>query len=134
MPNAARLTVPRRLPLALLVLLGAALGLSFARAADGPSFAGPVGPLRLLRWRSVGPSLGGRVIAVAGVAQDPDLLVREGDCLHEPLLHSRLASEVGLPCRAPTRAEYTVSASLEGKAAASDRRLHATLAKGLRIL
>ena len=35
--------------------------------------AGPAGPFHALKWRSIGPYIGGRVVAVAGVPQNPDL-------------------------------------------------------------
>ena len=43
-------------------------------ALTGAAAAQPQGPDAKLRWRSVGPSIGGRVIAVAGVPAKPDLL------------------------------------------------------------
>ena len=70
MPNAARSTLPRRLSLALLT---AALGVSLAWAAGPTPAAGPAGALKLLEWRSVGPYIGGRVVAVAGVPRNRDL-------------------------------------------------------------
>ena len=49
---------------------------AFALASSGMVHAGPAPPrtaMAKLRWRSVGPYFGGRVVAVAGVPQNPDL-------------------------------------------------------------
>jgi hypothetical protein len=42
-------------------------GIAYGRPPDAP------GVLAQLRWRSVGPYFGGRVVAVAGVPKNPDL-------------------------------------------------------------
>ncbi len=55
-----------------LIALGALLAASLACASPAPATA-PNAPYRALRWRNVGPWIGGRVVAVAGVPQDPDL-------------------------------------------------------------
>jgi photosystem II stability/assembly factor-like uncharacterized protein len=69
MPIAPRSVRSRALPL---LALGALLGVPLASAASAPSSA-PSAPYAALRWRNVGPWIGGRVVAVAGVEQDPDL-------------------------------------------------------------
>ena len=67
-------TVPRiaRASAAALAALGALLTVPLATAAPAPASA-PSAPYAALRWRNVGPWIGGRVVAVAGVPQDPDL-------------------------------------------------------------
>ncbi|HYL56643.1 MAG TPA: glycosyl hydrolase [Gemmatimonadales bacterium] len=67
--------MPRPSTLVLTVLASAALALparTVAQAA-GPSPGSPGAPLSALRWRTVGPYIGGRVVAVTGVRGNPNL-------------------------------------------------------------
>ena len=71
MPSVSRFPPPRALPL---VLLAAALGLCrVCPAGAGEAAPAPAGAFGALKWRSIGPYIGGRVVAVAGVAQRRDL-------------------------------------------------------------
>ncbi len=54
-----------------LIALGALLAAPLG-ATPAPATA-PSAPYSALQWRNVGPWIGGRVVAVAGVAKDPDL-------------------------------------------------------------
>ncbi len=70
MPRVTRSSPPHRAPLALLAAIGL---LGACTAGAGTATTAPASPFAALKWRSVGPYIGGRVVAVAGVAQDPDL-------------------------------------------------------------
>jgi len=63
---------PRRL-ISILILFLAALPVAAAEKEDGPEW--PVDPAlyQAMQWRNVGPHRGGRVVAVAGVADNPHL-------------------------------------------------------------
>ncbi len=54
-------------------ILSATLVLSATALAPSVSAADATGPYAGLVWRSIGPSRGGRTLAVAGVAQQPDV-------------------------------------------------------------
>jgi photosystem II stability/assembly factor-like uncharacterized protein len=58
----------------LLAAIGAALFLAALTASAAPS----QGPDAKLKWRSVGPSIGGRVVAIAGVPSQRDLFYMGG--------------------------------------------------------
>ena len=74
MPTVQRIARARALPF---IALGALLGAPLAAAAPAP-MTPPGAPYAALRWRNVGPWIGGRVVAVEGVAQDPDLFYMGG--------------------------------------------------------
>jgi photosystem II stability/assembly factor-like uncharacterized protein len=60
----------------------AALTLTFAAAPFGVAAAAPISAsqqlMSKLKWRSIGPYIGGRVVAVAGVPSNPDLFYMGG--------------------------------------------------------
>ena len=74
MPTVQRMARARALPL---IALGALLAAPLARATPAP-MTPPGAPYAALRWRNVGPWIGGRVVAVEGAAQDPDLFYMGG--------------------------------------------------------
>ena len=69
MPSLKRIAPAGALPL---MLLGALTAAPLAAAASAPATP-PSAPYAALAWRNVGPWIGGRVVAVAGVAGKPDL-------------------------------------------------------------
>ncbi len=64
------------------LLLIVALALSFVLAPPAANAAAPSSPaqklMSKLEWRSIGPFIGGRVVAVAGVPRKPDLFYMGG--------------------------------------------------------
>jgi photosystem II stability/assembly factor-like uncharacterized protein len=60
----------------------AAMAISFVAAPVGTAAAPPLSPtqqlMSKLQWRSIGPFIGGRVVAVAGVPGNPDLFYMGG--------------------------------------------------------